>query len=366
MTKNNNKKPSKKKTYNKKRMGTKTTKKKTNKTSKKTNNFFQILLIIILGFILYGGIFSYVKMHIKEDINIIPAIFDNQNQEDDKKQKENDYNNCLNRVYDERDYDIETLNIKQEISNFIKSKNYQVSIYYEDILTGFTYTYNPKTIYYGCSLIKLVDALYLINKAIVGEIDLDKETITYTANYKASDSIKMAKRKIGEKVSLRDLIDYAISVSDNTAHFMLIDYIGINNLKAYGKSLGAKVILTGGDSFGNQTAEDTNIYLKEAYKIINENSEYGPFLKKIMDNNERNAFNKENIKIYHKYGSYGPNYHDIGLSLENYPYTISILTLHENKNYIEVVQNIHEKIIRLHNEFHKNREDLCYREIYEA
>lgn len=250
------------------------------------------------------------------------------------------------------------------MDSYIIDNKFKISVYYEDINTGFIYKYKEDQVYYGCSLIKLVDALYLIDKATAGEIDLDKETIVYDSKYVTAYSSGMEKHKVGDAVSLRNLIDYAISVSDNAAHLMLIDYIGFSNLKAYGKSLGGSVILTGGDLYGNQTVADTNIYLKKAYQIITENKEYGEFLKTIMDNNERNAFNTENIKIYHKYGSYASNYHDIGLSLENNPYSISIFTLHEYTNYIEVVQGVHQKIRELHTLFYKERENYCKNLVY--
>jgi len=246
----------------------------------------------------------------------------------------------------------------------IVDNNYKTSVYYEDITTGFNYKYNETKVYYGCSLIKLVDALYLIDKATSGEIDLDEVKLVYEAKYKYAYSSGMATRTIGEEVSLKDLITYAISVSDNSAHQMLIDYIGFSNLKQYGQSLGAKVILTGGDNFGNQTAEDTNIYLKKAYDIINNNEQYGEFLKSIMDNNDRNAFNTDSIKIYHKYGSYDVYYHDIGLSLDSNPYAISIFTLHEKTNYTEVVQNIHSKIRELHDLFYETRDNSCRLSVY--
>lgn len=287
------------------------------------------------------------------------------NEEEKKKQEqEKAYQTCINKPFVENEFPQSVADKMAETTYLITSNAYQASVYYEDLNTGFYFIYKPDQVYYGCSLIKLVDALYLINKAIAGEINLDTETVVYTANYKAGFSSGMATRKIGEAVSLRDLITYAISVSDNSAHLMLIDYIGFDTLKTYGQSLGAKVILTGGDKYGNQTARDTNIYLKEAYRIITTNEEYGPFLKNIMDNDERNAFNTEEVRIYHKYGSFANNYHDIGLSLEEYPYAISILTLHENNNYLKVVQGIHAKIRETHNAFHTYREESCHQEVY--
>ncbi len=270
------------------------------------------------------------------------------------------YYECLKKPFTEEELTTELNEEMNSINTLIEDNKYRVSVKYEDLTTGFTYNYDENKVYYGASLIKLVDAIYLINKAINGEINLDTETVTYTKNYVKASSKGMETRTLGEDVSLRDLITYAITVSDNSAHHMLIDYIGFNNLQTYGRSLGAKVILQGTDKFGHQTASDTNIYLKEAYKIITENDEYGPFLKEIMGNDYRNSYNTDDIKIYHKYGSWDANYHDIGLNLDiEYPYAISILTLHEGGNYKEVVQNIHEEIINLHNSFHNNRLSVC-------
>lgn len=318
------------------------------------------ILFIVMLFLTYK-IGDYYKDNNKDEINF--PLFINKKDENTLKKE---YDECLNSPYSENDL-TENLNyLITDVEDYIKSNNYEVSFLYEDLTTNFIVSYKPENVYYGCSLIKIVDALYLINKAINKEIDLDNEYIIYEEKYKKEYSSGMEKRKFGEHVSLRDLISYAISVSDNSAHFMLIDYIGFNNLKSYGESLGAKVILTGGDIFGNQTAEDTNIYLKETYRIINENEEYGPFLKSIMDNNSKNAFNKENIKIYHKYGSYETNFHDIGLALDDeYPYSISVFTLHGNDGYKKIIPTIHEKVRSIHNVFHKTRKDICYKKVYE-
>jgi len=301
---------------------------------------------------------------------------------EEKKKKEKAYDACLISPYKEEEKTEELTKAINEIDNLIKNNNYRVSVYFENLETGLIYTYDADKVYYGCSLIKLVDALYLINKAsnpdnpyfvnetntdnVTKKLDLDEEKIIYENKYIAGYSSGLAKHKIGDKVSLRDLINYAISVSDNSAHLMLIDYIGFNNLKNYGLALGGKVILTGGDKFGNQTARDTNIYLKEAYKIISENKDYGPFLLEIMDNEDHNAFNKEGIKIYHKYGSWDINFHDIGLNLEGSPYAISIFTTHAYSNYTEVIQNIHDKVRELNDTFNKYRENKCYEEIYNS
>lgn len=294
---------------------------------RKVNNYIVVILLtILLGTIIYIG-FKYINVK-KEYETVLTRIeqskynLDKSTAEVNAKNKQ--YEICLSQPFIDSEITNTILLKKQEIDSLINNNNYSVSVVYEDLTTNYSYTYKPTKVYYGASLIKLVDAIYLINQASKNIIDLDDEKILYESKYKRLYSSGMEKRSIGENVSLRDLITYAISVSDNTAHIMLIDYIGFDQLKKYGKSLGAKNILVGKDLFGSQSAEDTNLYLKEAYRLIKDNDEYGPFLKNIMDNNWNNAFNNDKFKIYHKYGNYENYFHDIGLNLSENPYVESI------------------------------------------
>ena len=72
------------------------------------------------------------------------------------------------------------------------------------------------------------------------------------------------------------------------------------------------------------------------------------------------------IRIYHKYGSYDTYYHDIGLSLEEKPYAVSILTRHEYSNHKEVVQSIHERLRELQEVFYKERASRCRKKVYQS
>ena len=65
------------------------------------------------------------------------------------------------------------------------------------------------------------------------------DTLTYTKKYRMGASAYMKEISYGTNVSLRDLVKYSITASDNTAHKMIVDYIGVSTLKEYGKSLGA-------------------------------------------------------------------------------------------------------------------------------
>ena len=166
----------------------------------------------------------------------------------------------------------------------------------------------------------------------------------------------MAKRTIGEDVSLKDLMNYAISVSDNTAHLMLIDYIGFSKLKEYGKSLGGKVTLEGGDKFGNQTADDMIIYLNKAYELIN-NNKNGSLLKEAMLNTEVNYLNFDDVVFGHKYGSWDIYFHDVGIYFGKEPYLIAVLTTSDKNK--KVVTEISKKVYDIHTNLVTSKDKYC-------
>lgn len=334
----------------------KKSKRKNNKKRLKKNNFKILLLLIISITIAYCVNNNEIEKKTNElTNNIVKKV--------DLKDEQNEHEKCLTSKYTDEDMSENLKNKILELNTYLN--NYNLSVYYEDITTGFTYKYKEDEVYYGASLIKLVEALYLIDKASTNEINLDTTTVKYLSKYISEDSIGMAKRNVGEEVSLRDLISYALKYSDNTAHFMLSEFIGISNLREYGKSLGAVNILNSGDSYGNQSASDTNIYLKHAYEIMKNNSNYGTFLKECMTNTYYNyLYLDEENNVAHKWGWHSIYFHDIGIIFEDNPYTLSILTTYGKDDYKTIVNDISKKINELHHLFYSERENKCHQEIY--
>lgn len=312
------------------------------------------LIIVAVCFTI--GIFGYKKY---EDYVAYQEKLEAERLAQIEREKEEKYNNCLAKEFEVTEVTEEITNLQSELNTMLKK--YNVAVYYEDLNSGFDFKYSENEVIYGASLIKLVDALYLYDN----DIDFNN-TMKYESKYIKASSKGMDTRTIGEEVTLKDLMNYALSVSDNTAHVMLVDYIGYNTLRDYGRSLGATAILNGvgGEKYGNQTASDTNIYLKRAYEIMTE--EDGKYLKEFMSNDYQNHLFLENEKdIAHKYGSYSNYFHNIGIVFDENPYTISILTMHGNGNYKEVINNIHKKINEMHLVFRNNRKTTCYKEVYE-
>ncbi len=222
-------------------------------------------------------------------------------------------------------YDFETKDLNTYMTSleaYIKVKGYKVSIGYYNINKDYTYKYNADKIYYGASLIKTLDALYVYEK------------MNLTDN-------------------LRALVKPTIEKSDNNTHRKLVEIIGINNIREYGKSMGATQILNryASDYYGNTIVDDQLIYMKYLYNFIN-NESVDAAKREELKNYFINKFNKY-LKfdgaptIMHKYGYYSVYYHDVGIVLDNEPYIVVILT-EEATHDFKIVTDLSEKIYYMH------------------
>ncbi len=315
-----------------------------------------IFILLVIAFLV--GVISYF---IKDD---------HQNDQVDKKNSTSDkaellikYDDCLARSYDITAESEEIKKYKTSLDSYFKA-NYVASIYYEEEARGFSYHYNQDAIYYAASTIKMLVAIYIYDQVINDKLDLNK-TITYQSKYVLNDSRKTKEHRIGAKISLKELVNYAITVSDNSAHAMLVDYIGFQKLKAYGQSLGAKYTLTGGDKYGQITVGDAEVYLKKLNELF-ANPTYGEELKEIFilaDQNYLSIADKEIVSA-HKYGEYYAVYHDIGIVYDQYPYYIAILTNSGIVNNEDLITNINAKVYDLHELYIANQQTKCQQEVY--
>ncbi len=305
-----------------------------------------LFLVVILGSCLIAnGIYFYEQQKIeKERIEKEQRLLT---------EKERIYEECINTPFLSEATSNQILELETEY------QNKYLSFYFEDINNQYTITKDEERSYYGASIIKLVEALYLIQKAMDQEVDLN-ETKVYEAKYKAPYSSGMITHQIGDEVTLRELITHAITVSDNTAHFMLFDYIGLSNLREYANSISVHLTATESERYGNLRAIDGYYILKEAYRILSLNNEYSEFLKSIMDNDYFNSLNFDTKRFLHKYGFTEPYYNDIGIYFdEKYPYLLSVFTSYAYSDYSTIVETLSKKIYEIYEANLLEKEEVC-------
>lgn len=305
--------------------------------SDKSQNFIPITLICLI--LLSLGIFLCIIVNNlvgKKDLeskekDIIVDL--NSSKSSEESRLANEYNKCMNRELDEKDSDAETLSVIDNLNIYLSS-NYNLSVLYTDLTSGYSYVYNPDVTYYAASTMKTLGALYVYEKAYKGELDLDTE-VTYTKEHKMGSSAEMKNYKVGSKIKLRDLVKYSITVSDNTAHNMIIDYVGIDNVRNYGLNMGATLSHTNYDLFGYINIIDAKLYLNKLYYLVNNTGDFGAELEEYFLTADQNYLDikDSNISAIHKYGEYENVYHDIGIVYDEHPYSIVILTNEGNKNH---------------------------------
>ena len=192
---------------------------------------------------------------------------------------------------------------KKSLEDYVSGKDYNISIGYYDLTTGYTYTYNPNYDYYGASTIKTLDILYYYNNG-------------KPSNMSTSD------------------LEKAIRVSHNEAHKRNIRAVGLENYRNYGISIGVNpnimsTVYDEDNKFGQTNVATQFIYLKELYKIIkNIDNDTAP--RSYFINPTYNCLEYNNSPTtMHKYGSGrdGKSFHDVGIVLDgDTPYIVVILT----------------------------------------
>lgn len=214
---------------------------------------------------------------------------------------------------------IRTIKVKKNpIQEYLKKHNYHVSIGYYNLVTGKSYYYNRNKKYYGASLIKVLDALYLYDKNMVND-------------------------------SLKPYIRTALSYSNNDSHIYLVNYINRNKLRNYGLSIGAKYPLEPGyDYYANTIVDDQIAYYKKLYELTKDGK--NKELKNWMINSSCNyiMFNNKAPDALTKYGRYKINFHNAGLVLDDEPYIVVILTHEGNSDYYNIIRNIAKKVYEYH------------------
>ena len=201
----------------------------------------------------------------------------------------------------------------EALTNYLKQKDYHVSVIYYNLDNDYTYKYNENEMYYGASLIKTVAAMYVYEKLNVTD-------------------------------KLRTNIKPMIEKSSNKAYFAVGKSVGYDKIKKYGKSLGAKNTLNGDDKFGYTTAEDQLIYWQHLYSLINKIPLKNELKSYFLNNNSNYLLFDGSPSILHKYGYTESFFHDVGIVFDKKPYIIIILTQEGYHNYKDIITNISHKI----------------------
>ncbi|MEG0691541.1 MAG: serine hydrolase [Oscillospiraceae bacterium] len=202
-----------------------------------------------------------------------------------------------------------------------------VSIYFEDIESGYVYTSNEDYKYFIASLIKAPYSMYLYTLAEQGNCDLNELfTIQFKDIQEGTGKIKEKKQEeFPLTMSVRELMSYSIRYSDNTAMEALRKRYNHVGYLEYAKSLGIHYPKDVAYMVnGKITAKDAGVFLKAIYNYI-EMGKYGHALKEDMSKTT-NPMIRSNYPIVRKYGWAELSFHDMAIVYAPHPYLLTILS----------------------------------------
>lgn len=255
--------------------------------------------------------------------------------------------NCLSEPYKSEKID----ELFSELKNTYVNRGIAVS--FKDLNNNYELNFNEEKIYYSASASKVFDVIYILEN----NIDLT-ESLVYRPDIDMKGSVGMKKHKYYDKVTLLELISHLLRYSDNTAHYMLIEYIGVDNLKNYFKEYNLNITVD--DPFvRNYTATLARISIERLYNLLNSDNEDYKTIKDSMNNNNMNSLSFDNILLNHKYGWYESTYHDIGFYDSDNPYVIAVLTTSGSSDYNYVVNDISKKIYNIYTKNLELKREYC-------
>ncbi len=268
-----------------------------------------------------------------------------------------------------------------------------VSVYYEDLTTGYHFEHNENTVYPAASVIKapfILSALMQVSadeKAYFEKLEAedkepemidtdedgtpDKVKIEYSnpiydlseiivlnkATMMESGSGKIREMEDGTEFTYIDFIKYALEYSDNIAYQQLKARFGIENYYALARSVGATVA---SKRASNMSAADAGKLFKAIHKFIDEDETYGPLMRESMLKSNHSVLIPLGVSpttVLHKYGWDEGSYHDAAIvEAGDKPYVLAVFSdLEMGGDEVNVyLREIIKMINKLHKGFYAN------------
>ena len=249
-------------------------------------------------------------------------------------------------------------NIVNEINDYYKKNDKYFAFKYVDIETGYSVSVNEHGSVSAASTIKAPAAIYLWEQARDNKINLN-EQITYEENHYDNGCGVIQYKPIGTTYPTKELLNLSITISDNVAYNMLMSKYGRKNMMEFWKSKGTEEIYTK-ETWGNITAYDASIYMKELYNFYKEGNEYSEAaMNDFINSNKKFIKSPNNKTIANKAGWFHDTKHDVGIILDDKPYILIALSNLGSTYNGSYFKDVSDMAYRLHTEYWNYRNSKC-------
>ena len=272
------------------------------------------------------------------------------------------YISCIKSSVNEEELPDSVKNIINQINEYYKRDKNYYSYKYVDTYTGFSVSINENQPIFTASTIKGPAAIYIYEMAEEGKINLD-DILTYTSKYYDDEGGILRFKNFNTTYSTKELLDYSITLSDNSAHMMLVDQYGRENMMNFWQEKGTNTIFTKPYSqWGNNTAHDAAIYMNELYKYYQSNGTYSDLAMSEFLNAKKKILSAPNeYKIANKAGWWHEYKHDAAIVFAENPYIVVAFSTLGSQYKGPFFNDISNLTYQLHTEYWKYKVDSCSR-----
>lgn len=214
--------------------------------------------------------------------------------------------------------------LTDEDGNVIEPREKVLSLYFCDINSGFEYELNPGVHYPVASTVKIPFCTLIYQKITSGEID-PEQLLTYEERHYFAGTGVIVEGEFGQQYTVGQLLELAITRSDNVAYEMLKDLVNWEEFSEYLVSAGCSHPEDTRRSKQKICTESAGVYGRILAGFLRTEGEYVEKFKTDLLNT-RIKMIVSDYPVYRKYGWAGFSFHDIAYVDAPRPYILAILT----------------------------------------
>ena len=235
-------------------------------------------------------------------------------------------------VVQDSDFQISN-DLMNRITNNINSYGVGTSFYIVSLDDGMSFGYNIDRHFETASSIKAPYALYVYREIANGNIDPD-QLVEYEPRFHNSGTGVVKDSDFGTLYTVRDLVYYSVTDSDNVAHIMLHSTFGVTGYNNMLKKLGTKQLyLTATNPWTFTSARSAAIIWQDIYNFALEDPEGVTFLN-VLSNGKYNYYKEilPEIPSASKTGFAAKDVVETGIVFDKHPY-IAIAIANKGGNW---------------------------------
>lgn len=221
-----------------------------------------------------------------------------------------------------------------EDGNVAVARDRVMSIYVYDATSGFELEINGGVHYPVASTVKIPFCVYVYDKITDGEID-PNTVLTYEKRHYFGGTGVIVKGDFGQQYTVLELLELAITESDNVAYEMLKDLVPWDEFEAYLVEIGCSHPEDTRKTQQKICTESAGAYGKELMRFLTSDSPYVDDFKGDLEIT-KNKMIKSHYPFYRKYGWTQFAFHDIAFVDAPHRYVLAILSNlegEENEDY---------------------------------